>query len=94
MSRIKVERIGGFAGFGLPGSHLKSRGEVELSELSAADRKALEVLFERKGPAESPAPDSFRYRITRETDAGSQTVEAPEDRIPLLLRNCVKDTLD
>jgi len=94
MSRIKVERIGGFAGFGLPGSHLKSRGEGELSELSDADRGALDALFERKGRAEAPTPDGFRYRITRETDGAPQTIEVPEHRVPLVLRNSVKDTLE
>ena len=94
MSRVQVERIGGFAGFGLPGSHLRSRGELALSELSAADRNALDTLFDKKGSAEPPKPDSFRYRITRESAEGPQTIEAPEHQIPMALRNCVKDVLD
>ena len=72
----------------------KQRGEVELSELLDADRRALDALFEKKGGAESPTPDGFRYRITRETDGQPQTIEVPEHRVPLALRNSVKDTLE
>ena len=43
VDRLKIEKKGGVAGFG--GHHLKSRGELALSDLSAADRAALEALF-------------------------------------------------
>ena len=93
MDRVHVERIGGFAGFGLPGSHLESRGEMALSELSHADRSALDTLFVGAVRAESKVADGFRYRITRETAAGTQTIEAPEAEVPLVLKNSVKDVL-
>ena len=92
MDRVKIERIGGLAGFGLPGSRLQSFGEVVLSELSDADRTAVEALFERPRPSTS-IPDSFRYRITRQTQSGPQTIEVPEDSVPPVLRNSVKDRL-
>ena len=93
MDRVHVERIGGFAGFGLPGSHLESRGEMALSELSHADRSALDALFVGTARAESKVADGFRYRITRETATGTQTIEAPEADVPLALRNSVRDVL-
>ena len=93
MDRVHVQRIGGFAGFGLPGSHLESRGEMALSELSHADRSALDTLFVGAVRAEPKVADGFRYRITRETAAGTQTIEAPEAEVPLVLKNSVKDVL-
>jgi hypothetical protein len=39
-------------------------------------------------------PDGFRYRITRQTSKGPQTVEVPENSVPTALKNCVKDELE
>lgn len=94
MDRLKIERVGGIAGFGLPGSHLKSRGEVAISDLSPAERSALEAFFDGKDTPAPPMPDAFRYRITRQTPKGSQTIEIPEDRVPTVIRNSVKDELE
>jgi hypothetical protein len=94
VDRLNIERVGGLAGFGLPGSRLKSKGDVPLSELSPSDRRALDALFESKAKAVSPMPDCFRYRITRQTPQGPQTIEVPEDLVPLVLRNCVKDDFE
>ena len=44
--RLTIERRGGFGGFGLPGSRIKSGGEMSMAKLSPADRKALEAMFE------------------------------------------------
>ncbi len=93
MDRIHIERTGGFVGFGLPGSHVQSRGEMALSELSPADQAALDALFDSKGGAEPPMPDGFRYRITRQTAGGTQSIEAPESQVPAALRDSVKDVL-
>ena len=93
MDRIQIERTGGFAGFGLPGSHVQSRGEMALSELSPADRAAIDALFESKSGVASPTPDGFRYRITRQTASGTQTIEAPESQVPAALKESVKDVL-
>ena len=94
MDRIQIERTGGFAGFGLPGSHVRSRGEIVLSELSSADRAATDALFDSKGGAEPHMPDGFRYRITRQTATGPQTIEVPESKVPAALRDSVKDVLE
>ena len=91
---LKVERVGGLAGFSLPGSHLKSAGEVLLSELSVADRKALEALFAGRVRKPAVKPDAFTYRMTRQIGAGAKTIEVGEDQVPLAIRNCVKDRLD
>lgn len=92
MDRVQIERVGGFAGFG--GSHLKSKGDVSVSDLSAADRKRLDDLFESKAQAPQSKPDSFRYIITRQTSSGEQKIEVPEELVPVGLRNRVKDTLE
>jgi hypothetical protein len=91
--RLQIERIGGVAGFG--GTHLKSRGSVALSALSAADRQAVEKLFRAGDKADrSPGGDMFRYKITRETASGSQTIEVPENAVPESLRNSMKDFIE
>jgi len=93
-SRIEVERIGGFAGFGLPGSRIKSRGVLSISKLSPADLSALDTLFSSDVPASQPMPDAFRYRITRVIGNKIQTIEIPEELVPMFIKNCVKDTLE
>lgn len=92
MDHLTIERIGGLGGFGLPGSRLSSRGKLPLSELSDADKSAVERLFKGGGGApDSNNPHGFRYRITRETDSGPQTIEAPESEVPAALSSVVKD---
>ena len=95
MDRLVIEQIGGFAGFG--GPHLKSRGEVPLSALSAEDRQIVESLFndpQKVAPAHPGEADAFRYRITRQTAAGPQTIEVPGHAVPALLRDSVKTILE
>ena len=91
LDRIKVERIGGLAGFG--GSRLKSAGEIALLDLSAADRQALDMLFHGVHKADTPKPDAFVYRITRHDSGASKTIEVSEEKVPAAIRGCVKTTL-
>ena len=90
--QLKIERLGGFAGFG--GPHLKSRGELSTSELSPADLAALEALFQEGAAAGAANPDGFVYRITRNAGDQEQTIEVPEHEVPEAIRNSVKDTLE
>jgi hypothetical protein len=94
VDRLQIERLGGLAGFGGPGGRIKSKGEVGLSDLSAADRQRVEDLFAKKVPVPAPKPDAFRYRLTRQTPQGLETIEAPEDIVPQTLRDSVQDTLE
>ncbi len=95
MGTLKIERIGGFAGFGVAGSKIKSGGEQAVSALSADDRAAVDALFnnpERYARSGSQ-PDVFRYRITRISNGKNETVEVPELAVPAALRACVSDKL-
>lgn len=97
MTRLLIERLGGLAGFGLPGSPLKSRGELDLAKLPQTVRQAVEELFNKPPSAEPTRPGPvhpFRYRITRQTESGSQTVEVPFDAVPPLVHESVKDVLE
>ena len=89
MNEIKIEQLGGFAGFG--GPHLESSGIVSLPNLSDADRKTVDELFRRGQRGETPVPDStqadqFRYRLTRRTQNGMESVDALESEIPEALK--------
>ncbi|MEI8146274.1 MAG: protealysin inhibitor emfourin [Alphaproteobacteria bacterium] len=87
MSRLRIERRGGFA-------NLPASGEIDEELLTPADRKSVDELFAHKGrlPAAQGA-DRFSYRITREGAEGSKTIEVPEDRLPNALRGAVRDRL-
>jgi hypothetical protein len=95
MSNLKIERIGGLAGFGMSRSRLRSSGEKPISALSADDQAAVETLFRQPNakPGVAQHPDAFRYRITRSVDGKDQTVEVPETSVPQALKDCVKDEL-
>lgn len=93
--RLTIQRLGGLGGFSLPGSHIRSGGELALSQLSPADLKALDALFQRSAKsAAAVKPDGFTYRLTRTIGGAAKTVEVPEDQVPMAVRNAVKDTLD
>jgi hypothetical protein len=95
VDRLQIERVGGFAGFG--GPHLKSRGELALSDLSTSDREAVEELFRDPQKARSKhrgEADMFSYRITRQRAEGRQMIEVPGDAVPPVLRDSVKDVLE
>ena len=92
-TEIKVERVGGFAGFGLPGSRIESKGRVDLGGLSHEDKAAVDRLFSHVQPHTVGSPDAFRYRLTRLSPGGEQTVEVPEHQVPQAVRDCVKDQL-
>jgi len=94
MSLLHVERIGGLAGFGGTGSHVRSHGQVDEATLPASDKKAVEELFRSQARAEgSQVRDGFRYKISRVTPAGTETVEVPESVVPKTLIQYVKDEL-
>jgi hypothetical protein len=92
MPILHVEKVGGLAGFGTPRARVRSRGQIDTESLSAADQKAVDSLF-RTGAVTttSPGADHFRFRISRTTSAGTQTVEAHEADVPAALASCVKD---
>jgi hypothetical protein len=93
MGTLKIERVGGLAGFGLPGSKIQSIGEQSISALSPADQASVEALFQNPPPQEKQQRDTFRYRITRTVEGKKQTVEVPESAVPMALKACVSDRL-
>lgn len=94
MAILQVERIGGLAGFGAGGSHLRSQGQVDVASLSSEEQEAVEALFQSKPKTDSSKMrDGFRYRISRTTPSGTETVEAVESAVPPAIARCVKDEL-
>ena len=96
MAILKIERVGGLAGFGGPGARIASRGELAASALSAEEHSALDALFQRYATgkkASRAAADGFRYRISRTGAQGAETIEVAESDVPAALVRCVKDGL-
>lgn len=95
MDDIKVERIGGLAGFGQPGGHLKSVGRINLSDLAPKDRLVVEGLFGKvRRRTKSARADGFRFVLTRTLPSGVATVEVAEELVPQVLADCVRDILE
>ncbi|WP_203426352.1 protealysin inhibitor emfourin [Sinorhizobium sp. BG8] len=95
MDDLKIERIGGLAGFGLPKSRIKSRGAMTFDQLSESDKKSVEQLFATAGKAKpSPMRDSFICRITWQTTSGVRTIEVPEEAVPSALTSVIRDELE
>ena len=91
---IKIERLSGFAGFGGPGAHLRSRGALSWSQLPAHERQQLEqLLASRAAPPATTVADGFRYRITTHHLGHPVTIEIAEEHVPATLRDCVQDEL-
>jgi predicted flavoprotein YhiN len=89
---LHVEKLGGLAGFGGTRAHIRSRGQIDTATLSAADQKAVNSLFQTGGASAPPVgADGFRFRISRTTAAGTETVEAHEAHVPSALASCTKD---
>lgn len=95
MGLLTVERIGGLAGFGGPGSRIKSQGQFQFNLLSDADQLSVEKLFKNpdaKAPA-SAMRDGFSYRISRTTTGRTETIEVSAERVPAAVITCVKDEI-
>ena len=96
---LEVERLGGFAGFGLPGAHLRSHGQVMTAALSAADDAWVQELFNQPARPDiananvHEVRDGFRYRLTRHVAGRTQSIEVDEYHVPSVIRECVKDDL-
>jgi Emfourin len=91
---LHVERVGGQANFGGAGAHVRSHGQIETDALSPEERRAVEALFKSKGKTKaSQMRDGFRYRISRTTPEGTETIEVPEAAVPAALAQSVKDEL-
>ncbi len=94
MGTLKVERVGGLAGYGAPGSALQATGEVAVAELSDDDQATVAKLFKAKGRVKASGPpiaDGFSYRMTRTASGKSQTIEVPEDAVPAAVLATVKE---
>jgi emfourin len=94
MSILNIEKTGGLANFGGARSRIRSRGQLDTNSLSATELKAVEALFRKPARSASPtSADAFRFRITRSTAAGEETIEVPESDVPLAVAFAVKDEL-
>jgi hypothetical protein len=92
MAILHIEKLGGLAGFGGVHARIRSRGQIDTAALSATDQKAVDALFQTLSPSDPPkGADGFRFRISRTTAVGTETIEVPETHVPAPLASCVKD---
>jgi hypothetical protein len=90
---LKIERVGGLAGFGLPNSRVRSQGQVDLSTLSSVDQDRIDSLFAGDHARATTGADGFSYRLTRKAASGVESVEVPEQLVPHAVTSAVKDEL-
>jgi hypothetical protein len=101
---LTIERISGLAGFGLPGSRVKSCGQIASEQLSARDQQLVAAIFAQRGRktqrgrkaqrvGATAVRDGFSYRISRPSGTGLERVEVAEAALPAALISCVKDEL-
>ncbi len=92
MTKIKIERKGGLAGFGSANAHLQSIGEIAMDELSKEDKKIVKDLFKIKDKlVDNKKNDGFHYTISKETAKGIESIIVEEEKIPEAIKQCVKD---
>jgi hypothetical protein len=90
--RIKVEKLGGFAGFG-SSTHLRSEGEVELEKLTEPDRAKVGKLLARDAKDHPSSLSQFVYRLSWEDGGETKSVDVGEDELPSSVVAAVKDEL-
>lgn len=93
-----MERKGGLAGFGGPGSRVRSVGSIDLRTLSRGDREVIDELFAGAAASDptSGGPvhaDAFQYHLTLVTATGERTVVVPEHKVPAPIRDAVHDEM-
>ena len=94
--RLEIERLGGLAGMGLPGSHIRSRAVVEGRALSAEESQSVAALFANPSTAsaaETTGADGFRYKLTLHRRDDCQKIEVSEAALLLSLQQRVQDEL-
>lgn len=82
---LLIEKLGGLAGLGLPGSRLISVGELALEKFSTDDQEMIDALF-AEPPTGEVNPDAFRFRMTLVTGSKSKTIEVSENCLPDSIR--------
>jgi hypothetical protein len=93
---LEIERLGGFAGIGLPGSHIRSRALVRGSELSAEERDSIAALFKARTGVVAPpqaGADPFRYRLTLHGGESHPEIVVGEAELLASLKERVHDEL-
>lgn len=93
--RIEIERFGGLAGVGLPGSRIRSRVLLRGSDLSDAERASIEKAFNKRaaGDDNPTNADAFRYHITIHNEGGSEELDAGPGNLMESLQNRIQDEL-
>ena len=91
-TRIKVEKLGGFAGFGAS-VHLRSEGEVALEKLSEPDRVKVAKLLARDAKDHPNSLSQFVYRLSWKEEGKTRSVDVAEEDLPKSLVAAVTDKL-
>jgi hypothetical protein len=90
--RIRIEKLGGFAGFGAS-AHLRSEGEVALEKLPEPDRAKVAKLLDRDAGDHPNSLSQFVYRLSWKEGGKTKSVDVAEDDLPHSVVAAVKDKL-
>lgn len=94
--QLLIERLGGLAGVGLPGSHIRSRAVLACKAMGAEESRCVAALFAAPPPAGAAAgtgADGFRYRLTLRGKNSSREIEVAEAALLPSLQQRVQDEL-
>ena len=89
MSDIVIEQLGGIVGGGAGPGPLRMEGRVPWSALTPADQTKVSALFTQRRPVNA----NFRYRLTRDSPNGPETIEVLPENVPQTLIASIKTTI-
>jgi len=93
---LEIERLGGVAGIGQPGSRIRSRVLLNVSDLTTAEQNSVSALFAAPDRAVRPiqaGADFFHYRLTLYTGEGRRVIVVQEGELPESMKARLQDEL-
>jgi len=91
-THLTIEESGGFVGGG-PTAHFRTRGEVDVEDLSVGDRARVEQLLKRGSDGPPPGSEP-RYSLRWEEGGETRCVTVGRSELPDSVLNALKTELD
>jgi hypothetical protein len=94
--QLEIERLGGLVGMGLPGSRIRSRAILLVTELSIEEQHSVAALFNKHlvaTPSTQNNADDFCYRLTLHHKNSNQQIDVKNTDLLESLQQQVHDEL-